>query len=263
MTDRIETIAERLFAARTAARAIAPPSRTHGLADVAEAYAIQQRNSLRRKAAGDRPAGRKIGLTSKAAQQQFGVDQPDIGLLWVSTRFESGATVPMQGLMYPRIEAELALLLRHDIDDPDIPPAALAAAVGAVVPALEIVDSRVADWQVTLADTVADNASGWGFVVGGPQRPLGNSDLATTNMRLWRNGAPASEGTGAAVMGSPLAALAWAARQAIRLGEPLRAGELVLTGALGPVVPVCAGDHFRAEIDGFDPLELRFADGGR
>jgi 2-keto-4-pentenoate hydratase len=259
MTDSIAAIAETLFDARLAARAVPPPSETAGLMSVADAYAIQHRNSERRRALGDCPVGRKIGLTSLAAQRQFGVDQPDLGLLWQSTRFVSGAVIPFDTLLFPRVEAELALILARDIDDPALPPEALRAAVAAVVPALEIVDSRVADWRVTLADTVADNASGWGFVLGGPQRPLGACDLSLMPMRMTRGGALVSEGSGAAVMGDPLTALAWAAQQAVALGQPLRAGDVVMTGALGPVVPAERGDHFVATIGDFPPVEVRFS----
>ena len=257
-TGAIAAIADALHAARTSARAIAPPSETAGLAALADAYAVQRHNSARRQAEGDRPVGRKIGLTSLAAQRQFGVDQPDIGLLWRSTRFASGAEVPADGLLQPRVEAELALILARDIDAADLPPAELRARVAAVAPALEIVDSRIADWRVTLADTVADNASGWGFVLGGPPRPLAALDLAGMAMRMTRNGDPVSAGSGAAVMGDPLAALAWAARQALALGDPLRAGEVVLTGALGPVVPAASGDHFVATIGDFPAVAVRF-----
>ncbi len=258
MTGRIAAIADSLFAARLGALAIEPPSQTMGLVDAAEAYAVQRHNSRRRREAGDVEVGRKIGLTSVAAQRQFGVDQPDLGALWASTRFESGATVPMAGLLFPRIEAELALVLADDITSPDLDADALLARVGAVVPALEIVDSRVADWRVTLADTVADNASGWGCVVGAARTAGAGMELSAATMRLCRNGETVSTGSGAAVLGSPLLALQWAVRHAIELGEPLRAGELILTGAMGPVAPIAAGDHFRAEIDGFEPVEVYF-----
>lgn len=259
MPDRIAAIADSLYGARQAVEAIAPPSESHCLACLATAYSVQAYNSKRRAAEGDEPIGRKVGLTSAAAQKQFGVDQPDIGVLWAANRFASGAVVPTGSMMLPRVEAELAVILAHDIDVADLSHEVLIASVRGVVPAIEIVDSRVADWRVTLVDTVADNASGWGVVVGGPERPLADVDLPKAAMQLLRNGEQVSAGDGTAVMGDPLLALAWAAKQAAALGVPLRAGELILTGAMGPVVPVAPGDRFEARIGNFDPVILHFA----
>lgn len=258
MDQTLHSIADSLFAARVAGRTIAPPSRSDGLADVDAAYAIQLHNRDRRVAGGDRPVGRKVGLTSPAAQRQFGVESPAIGTLWHSTCFDSGAHIAIGNRANVRVEAEIALVLGADIPDSEVSDDALRQAVRGARAALEIVDSRIADWEVTLADLVADNTAGWGAVIGGTELPLAAIDLVAARMQMHKNGALASEGTGAAVMGNPLQALRWAAGQAIRMGLPLAAGEIILTGALGPVVGVAAGDRFTATITGFPPLAVDF-----
>ncbi|GGE03674.1 2-keto-4-pentenoate hydratase [Polymorphobacter glacialis] len=249
----IEIIADRLAAARRTAVPI-PPIRSE-IATLADAYAVQRLNADRRRAAGTPSAGRKIGLTSAAVQRQLGVTAPDSGWLWTDTRFANGAEVPTTNLIAPRVEAEIAFILARDITDPDAP---LEPAIAAVVPAIEIVDSAIADWNIVLIDTVADNASAWGFVIGGPHLRLADLDLPNLKMTLARNGHIGSTGLGSATMGNPLTALAWLARHAIDSGEPLRAGEIILAGALGPVLPAAPGDHFEARIEGFAPLSLHF-----
>lgn len=261
MDQMLRNIAESLYAARVAGRTIAPPSRTAGLADVAAAYAIQLHNRDRRERAGDQPIGRKVGLTSAAAQRQFAVESPALGTLWQSTRFDRGARIAIGDRRGVRVEAEIALVLGHAIADSEVGDDALRQAVRGVRAGLEIVDSRITDWQVTLADLVADNTAGWGAVIGADERPLADIDLVAAHMQMQQNGQLVSEGTGAAVLGNPLRALRWAAEQAIRLGRPLQAGEIVLTGSLGPVVAATAGDCFTAHISGFAPLDVQFRAG--
>jgi 2-keto-4-pentenoate hydratase len=258
-TDLNKLIADRVLNARRTAIAIAPIRDVLPSPTVADAYAIQRFNVERGRAAGDRTVGRKIGLTSEAVQRQLGVDAPDSGWLWSSTSFGDGATIDRSKLIAPRVEAEIAFVLGADITESDMPMDRIAAAVEWVMPALEIVDSAIADWNITLVDTVADNASGWGFVLGGPQRRLADLSLPTIGMTLKRNGRIESRGQGSATMGNPLNALAWLAGHAVALKEPLRAGEIILSGSLGPVLQASAGDQFEALIDGFAPLSLRFA----
>ncbi len=259
MDKRLINIADRLFEARTSVRAMPPPAQTDALADVAEAYAIQRHNNDRRERSGDQPIGRKIGLTSEAAQKQFQIDSPDIGLLWASTRHDSGASIDHSQLLYPRVEAEIAFVLGRDITTADLSDADLAACVDSAMAALEVVDSRITEWQVTLADTVADNASGWGIVCGTARRPLAEIKLDAIAMRMTRGAEPVSTGHSTAVMGNPLNALRWAAGEALELGLPLKSGEIILTGALGPAIAAQAGDHFTAEITGFPPVEVHFS----
>lgn len=259
MDSRLEEIANKLHAARTNVQAIEPPSRTDALDDVSAAYAIQKHNADRRQRQGDQPIGRKLGLTSKAAQAMFNVDSADIGILWQSTRLQNDAVIDSSQLLYPRVEVELAFTLGQDLTDADISDAKLAAAVGSVTAALEIVDSRIIDWQVTLPDTVADNAGGWGLVCGTVERPLAEIDLVSITMQMHKNGTLVSEGSSSAVMGGPLNALRWAVGEALNLGQPLRRGEIILTGSLGAPVPAAPGDRFTASITGFPPVSVSFS----
>jgi 2-keto-4-pentenoate hydratase len=256
----IDLIAARIFDARRTATAIPAVAEMLSLPTVDDAYAIQRRNTERRRAEGGCTVGRKIGLTSQAVQRQLGVDAPDSGWLWSDTGFAEGASIARSALIAPRVEGEIAFVLGADITEPDASIDSIAAAVAWVAPAMEIVDSAIADWNITLIDTVADNASGWGFVLGEPRRRLGELllSLPTVAMSLKRNGHIESRGLGSATMGNPLNALAWLARHAIAMCEPLRAGEIILSGALGPVLPANAGDHFETLIDGFAPLSVRF-----
>ena len=251
-------VANRIFDARRDASAIAPVRDLWAAPTLTDAYGVQRINKERRSVAGGRTVGRKIGLTSEAVQQQLGVDAPDSGWLWADTGFAGGAAIAHSALIAPRIEAEIAFVLGADIADPDAPIGVIAEAVAWVAPALEIVDSAIADWNITLIDTVADNASGWGFVLGDLQRCPSELSLAALLMILKRNGHVESRGVGSATMGDPLNALAWLARHAIAMGEPLCAGEIVLSGALGPVLTANAGDCFETLIDGFEPLCVRF-----
>ncbi|MQB07882.1 2-keto-4-pentenoate hydratase [Agrobacterium tumefaciens] len=234
-----------------------------GVGDIDAAYEVQKRITERRVAAGARIVGRKIGLTSKAVQAQIGVDQPDFGVLFDDMRFEDGDEIPFARLLQPKAEAEIAFLLGRDIVDAD-DPAAVRAAVVLVFPALEIVDSRIANWRIGITDTVADNASSGVFVIGGEGVPLDRAEPAEVRMTMRRNGEIVSQGTGRDCLDDPLNALAWLARTAISFGAPLRAGDIVLSGSLGPMVAVQPGDVFEAEIAPLGTISARFSkqDGG-
>lgn len=259
----IEHIADRIAEARGSGRPIAPIRDQRPVLGVGEAYAIQALNTARRRARGGRTVGRKIGLTSDAVRAQLGVSEPDSGWLWADCGYASGATIPFGTLIAPRVEAEIALVLARDIDADTLTIDQVAAAVSHAVAALEIVDSAIADWNIGLVDTVADNASGWGFVLGDPQASRTQRGFAGRAMALTRNGIVESRGVGSATMGDPLIALAWLARDAAARGVPLRAGEVILTGALGPVLPASPDDWFEARIDGFAPVTVHFADRDR
>ncbi|WEK44833.1 MAG: fumarylacetoacetate hydrolase family protein [Candidatus Sphingomonas colombiensis] len=249
-----EAIAARIAAARASGTPIAPFRDTHPELGAADAYAIQDINTARRRAAGGYTVGRKIGLTSAAVQTQLGVDEPDSGWLWADRAFTSGATITDTRLMAPRVEAEIALVLASDLNDGEN----LADAVAYAVPALEIVDSAIRDWDIGLVDTVGDNASGWGFVLGGPETAITGLALAEMEMTLSRDGTIESQGRGSATMGSPLNALAWLARHASARGYPLKAGEVIMSGALGPVLAARRGNRFEARIGSFAPVSVSF-----
>ncbi|MER7274654.1 fumarylacetoacetate hydrolase family protein [Dactylosporangium sp. NPDC000244] len=236
--------ADRLEAAARTGVACAPVADLIGGTDIATAYAVQSILTARRLAGGARIVGRKIGLTSAAVQRQIGVDRPDFGVLFDD--MQCGPAVPLERLLQPKAEAEVAFVLADDIADAD--PVAVAAAVGYAVAAIEVVDSRIAQWRIGITDTVADNASSGVFVLGDVRLRLDEFTPADVPMRMYHNGALASEGDGRACLGDPLNALGWLARTALELQAPLRRGDIVLSGALGPMVAVGDGDRIEAEI---------------
>jgi 2-keto-4-pentenoate hydratase len=199
-------------------------------------------------------------LTSFAVQRQLGVDQPDFGVLFDDMRVAAGAVVDSTLLMQPRIEAEIAFVLSADLDAADLDAGTVRAAVEDVVPALEIVDSRIAGWDITFADTVADNASSGLFVLGDTTTRLGDLDLRGVEMTLADDsGATISSGTGAACLGDPVEAVLWLARTCRDLGSPLRAGEVVLSGALGPMVPVAEDAVYTAMVGDLGTVSAGFS----
>lgn len=239
--------------------AIAPLRQSEPQASVDDAYAIQALNRDHWVQDGRRIVGAKIGLTSKAVQEQLGVDQPDFGILYADMAIDDAGNVPAGKLLQPKVEAEIAFCLGRDIDAVGDDPADLAAAISYALPALEIVDSRVADWDITYVDTVADNASAGLFVLGAQRMKLADIDLAGCTMRMEKNDVLVSEGSGAACLGNPLNALAWLASIRISQGSPLKAGDIILSGALGPVVNALPGDSFSAHIEGLGGVSLHFA----
>jgi 2-keto-4-pentenoate hydratase len=257
MTDDVQQAADDLWRARAARVPLEPLRRWLSANALAEAYAIQSTNTRRKIASGGRRIGRKIGLTSAAVQRQLGVDQPDFGILFDDMFYEGpSASVQHNTLIQPKIEGEIAFVVAEDILECGLPRDELRRRAGSAVAAFEIVDSAIADWKITLADTVADNASCGAIVVGTEQRLLSGFDARLAGMVLSVNGRIASTGVGAASLGDPLEAFAWLADLSVVQGDPIRKGELVLTGALGPMVPFERGAHFRLEIAGFAPIEV-------
>jgi 2-keto-4-pentenoate hydratase len=248
---------ERLLVARASGVPCPPVRDLLVPATVEQAYAVQLAWIERRLDEGAHVVGRKIGLTNPAVQQQLGVDSPDYGFLLGDSHYDDGGTIEAGVLLQPRVEAEIAFVLRSDLDIMNPTEEDVVAATDYVCAALEIVDSRIAGWDIRLVDTIADNASAGAFVLGPLRHPIAG-DLADATMSMARNGEVVSEGLGADCMGSPLRAMAWLAGTCAALGSPLRAGEIVLSGALGRVIDARAGDRFTAEISGLGTVSIRF-----
>jgi 2-keto-4-pentenoate hydratase len=204
--------------------------------------------------------GRKIGLTAAAVQKQLGVDQPDFGVLFADMQIEDGGVLKPSRTLQPKAEAEVAIVLGKDLSDPDATAADVFAAVEYATAAIEIVDSRIRDWKITFADTVADNGSSAFFVLSKTHKPIRDLDLYTCGMALELDGEVLSLGAGAACLGHPLKAAAWLARTLAARGEPLRAGDIVLTGALGPMVALTPGVRVEAKIGGLGAAAFTFGE---
>jgi 2-keto-4-pentenoate hydratase len=255
----VERAVYRLHTAETT-RTPCPPLRDLiDAADTTTAYAVQRRLTADRLAAGAQVVGRKIGLTSPAVQRQLRVDQPDFGVLFDDMGFHSGDTIPTGRLLQPKVEAEIAFFLAEDLVDGAFDIDRMRQAVAYAAPALEVVDSRIANWDITFADTVADNASSGLYVLGRTRRTLGDFEPVQATMSMTVDGDVASTGSGSDCLGDPLNALAWLARTASAFGDPLRAGQLVLSGALGPMVAVSPGSAVSADIEGLGSVAVTFA----
>lgn len=259
--DAAAAAARRLSTAAATGAPCAPVRDLLGPHDIDLAYAVQRRLTGERLAAGARVTGRKIGLTSPAVQRQLGVDRPDFGVLFADMDVSAMDTVPSGRLLQPKAEAEIAFVLGADLDAEHLDVAAVRAAVDHAVAALEIVDSRIAGWDITITDTVADNASSGLYVLGNRRVRLDAFEPVDVSMRLYAEGRLASEGTGAACLGDPLRALLWLARTARDHGDPLRAGQVILSGALGPMIPAGPGVTVQADISSLGSVRATFSGG--
>lgn len=254
-----EAAAQLLHTAASSGHTIAPLRDRLAIADQATAYAIQEANTQRGLAAGRRLVGRKIGLTSLAVQAQLGVNQPDFGMLFADMAVGDGEPVALGRLIQPKVEAEVALVIGRDLTHDRHTYADLIRATEYALPAIEIVDSRIENWNIRFVDTVADNASSGLFVLGGRPVKLADLDLTACAMEMKRGETVVSSGNGRACLGSPLNAAVWLADMMVRCGRPLQAGDIVLTGALGPMVAVQSGDRFDVRIDGLGTVSALFA----
>ncbi|HSV70934.1 MAG TPA: fumarylacetoacetate hydrolase family protein [Methylibium sp.] len=253
----LQAAALALREARAQRRPIAPVSASHGIAGLEAAYAVAEINTRARLASGRRIVGKKVGLTSKAVQQQLGVDQPDFGMLFDDMELLDGQDVPIARLLQPKVEAEVAFVVGRDLAGPAPSWAEFLACLAYALPAIEIVDSAIADWKITLVDTVADNASCGLYVLGDQPVAPGQLSLGELGMQMTKNGQVVSVGSGAACLGHPLRAAYWLARTMVERGQGLRAGEIILSGALGPMVPAAAGDLIHAQIGALGSVGCR------
>jgi 2-keto-4-pentenoate hydratase len=257
----IDRFAEELWQAGTDRRPVEPLTDRAPDLVVEDAYAIQTGVVQRRMADGARVIGRKIGLTSRPMQEVLGVDEPDFGVLLDDMFVEDGDVIDLGTLLQPRVEAELAFVMERDLTGPGVTTARALTAIAGMLPAIEVVDSRVADWRIKLVDTVADNASSGLLVVGGRLRPVADLDLRLIGVAVSRNGEIIDTGAGAAALGNPARCVAWLANKLGSLGAGLRAGDVVLPGAVHRMVAVEPGDVFRAEFSRLGAVTARFSDG--
>jgi 2-keto-4-pentenoate hydratase len=257
--SELDRYALALRAARERRVPIAPLTDSEPALGVSDAYAIAQRNVDARMAAGARVVGHKIGLTSPAVQEQLGVDQPDYGTLLDEMRLDDGATVDAERYIAPRVELELAFRLAAPLPGPNVTGEDVRRATASVMPAIELVDSRIRDWRIGLADTVADAASSAGFVLGAQACPLGELDPSDIAAELWRGSELIERGHSSAVLGDPCVSVAWLANALLDLGERLEPGQVILSGACTRMVPVAAGDRFRGVLTGLGEVTIAFA----
>jgi 2-keto-4-pentenoate hydratase len=254
--ESIERIADRLAAASTSRRPIAPLSQVYPTLTLDDAYSIQEILTRGRLAGGARLVGRKIGLTSPAVQKQLGVDQPDYGMLFDDMQVPDGGVVSDRLLIQPRIEGEVAFIMGKALLAGPVDEAGFAAAAAHMCAALEIVDSRIEAWRIGIVDTVADNASSACFVLGNSRVPLAELDPREVTMTLRRDAEVVSTGNGRACLGNPLTAAAWLAEKMITLGRPLQRGDVVLSGALGPMVALEPGRTYELDVSGLGTVTV-------
>lgn len=260
MNQILETCAEQLYQSEQTLLPIAPIRGQLGeSATLDDAYAVQDINTQRALSNGRRLVGKKIGLTSFAVQKQLGVDSPDFGMLFDDMAYADGQSIAFSKLIQPKVEAEIALVLKADLTQDQHSLEDIIAATDYAVAAIEVVDSRIEHWKISLLDTVADNASSAAFVLGQNKVPLAELDLVNCRMQMTRAGELVSEGIGKACLDNPLNAAVWLADEMVKRGRPLQADDIVLTGALGPMVVVQAGESYQVNIDGLGSVTAAFS----
>ncbi len=255
---RITQLGDELYQALTARSVVEPLTNRHPEITIENAYHIQQRMIERRMQAGEKIIGKKIGVTSQAVMNMLNVYQPDFGYMLDGMIYNEGQSIDMSTLIQPKAEGEIAFILKKDLMGPGVSNADVLAATECVMPCFEIVDSRIRDWKIKIQDTVADNASCGVFVLGDHAVDPRKIDLALCGMVLERNGEIIATGAGAAALGSPVNAVTWLANKMGSLGIPLKAGEVILSGALAAMFPAKAGDNFRVSIGGLGCCSVRF-----
>jgi 2-keto-4-pentenoate hydratase len=263
-TDTLHSIADALWAAQSHTPFVPVPPVREAIAALdgdaaANAYRVQRINTQRQIDAGARLVGRKIGLTSVSVQTQLGVDQPDFGMLFDHMSYGDGEEIPFALTQQPKVEAEIALVLSRDLMQERHTVADIIGATAYALPAIEVVGSRIAQWDIRFTDTVADNASSGLFVLGSRPVTLDAFDIVGCGMLMERAGDQVSVGAGAACLGNPLNAAVWLADKMVEVGAPLRAGDIVMTGALGPMCAAHPGDVFSAHIEGLGTVRALFS----
>lgn len=257
--ETIRRAADELYRAERERKTLPPLTERYPEIGTDDAYRIQLALIDLKKGAGVRVVGKKIGLTSKAMQKMLSVDQPDYGHILDEMIVEDGGQFPIRELIQPKIEPEVAFVLDHDLKGPGITPVQVLAATRFVIPALEIIDSRIEGWKIKLCDTIADNASSARVVLGSSPKRVDQIDLRLMGMVLERNAEVVHTGAGAAVLGHPANAVAWLANAVGKYGVSLKAGEVIMPGAISAAADIHAGDFIRASFDGLGVVSVRFS----
>jgi 2-keto-4-pentenoate hydratase len=258
----LSALSQELWEAERVARPIDPLTDRRDDLGVTDAYAIQDHNIERRVSAGRTVRGRTVGLTQRVMRDRLLPGEPYFGVLVDDMFVDDGDEVPLAGMIQPRVEAALAFVMARDLAGPGVTTADALAAIGGVLPAIEVLDSRIADWRIRLVDTVADNASSARVVVGGRLTPVTHVDLRLVGVLLHRNGMVIDSGAGAAALGNPARCVAWLANSLVDFGTAVQRGDIVLSGALHRRVPMRPGDVFQAEFGHIGAATVRFAERG-
>ena len=237
---------------------IAPLTTGNPDIDVIDAYEIQLINIRQRVAEGARVLGHKVGLSSKAMQEMMGVDEPDYGHLLDEMQVFEDRPVPAGKYLYPRVEVEVGFVLADDLPGEGCTEDDVLAATAAFAPAIELIDTRITDWKIKLCDTIADNASSAGWVLGGARVSPKDIDIQNIDAVLTRNGEVVAKGRSDAVLGNPVTAVAWLARKVDSFGVRLKAGDIVLPGSCTKAIDARPGDDFVADFDGLGSVHLSF-----
>jgi 2-keto-4-pentenoate hydratase len=256
--QRRDELAANLAEAERSRIPIDPLADENPTIDVVDAYEIQLINIRQRVAEGARVVGHKVGLSSKAMQQMMGVDEPDYGHLLDEMEVFEDTPVKAGRYLYPRVEVEVGFILAEDLPGADCTEEDVIAATAAYAPAIELIDTRITDWKIKLCDTIADNASSAGFVLGAARVAPADIDIKTIDAMLTRNGEVVAKGRSDAVLGNPVTAVAWLARKVESFGVRLRKGDIVLPGSCTRAIDARPGDQFVAEFDGLGSVRLTF-----
>lgn len=258
MSLLIKEIAEELLLAERNKLAIAPLTEQYSELNVTDAYQIQLEVTKKKVSEGRTIIGKKVGLTSVAMQKMLGVDEPDYGHLLDDMKVEDGGKVKVSDMLSPKIEAEIGFILKDDLQGPNVTFLDVLMATEYIVPTLEIIDSRIADWKIRLVDTVADNGSSAKVVVGNKLSKIDGIDLRSLGMVFYKNGEMVATGSGAAALGHPAHAIAWLANKLHEFDITLKAGELILPGALSAAMNVQAGDVVSAQFGSLGSVSVTF-----
>ena len=253
-----DELAADLAQAERSREPIRPLAAAHPQIDVVDAYEIQLINIRQRVAEGARVVGHKVGLSSLAMQQMMGVDEPDYGHLLDEMQVFEDRPVKAAKYLYPRVEVEVGFILADDLPGAGCTEDDVLKATAALVPAIELIDTRITDWKIALCDTIADNASSAGFVLGAARVPPTDVEITGIEAVLTRNGEVAARGRSDAVLGNPAVAVAWLARKVESFGVRLRAGDIVLPGSCTRAIDARPGDHFVADFAGLGSVRLSF-----